>query len=354
MYVILLDSPHHYRILSIVTPAFLYLLREIHILRQSLVKEKKKREDERTGRTRAEKVSVRSLFSHSSQKLRETLNQNNPVSGQPKSFQMDAIGILCSAFRDRRGTPRQGCLVPHSTAFIEFHPHVSAALSLSGLQEFSHVWVLGYFHENTNVGKSGGVSAKIKPPRLGGEKIGLYSTRTPHRHNPISLSLAKIDRIETVNFKGRLTTRLWLAGIDLIHNTPILDIKPYIQLYDMAEESKVASWVEEQDEVIGFKFERVVIPELVQENFKENVSGHLQFYPPNQPDVFLKAVKEVLTTDIRSQFQRSLGKNSTAPSFSFRLDVVKIDFNVEGCTVVVTRLTLDDLHEGAKERRILD
>lgn len=37
--------------------------------------------------------------------------------------------------------------------------------------------------------------AKVKPPRLNGEKVGVYSTRSPHRPNAIGLTLAKLDSI---------------------------------------------------------------------------------------------------------------------------------------------------------------
>ena len=38
--------------------------------------------------------------------------------------------------------------------------------------------------------------AKVKPPRLQGRKMGIFATRSPHRPNPIGLSLAKIEKIE--------------------------------------------------------------------------------------------------------------------------------------------------------------
>ena len=60
---------------------------------------------------------------------------------------------------------------------------------------------------------------KIAPPKLQGEKKGVFATRSPHRYNPIGLSLAKLDKI---------TNRtIFISGADLIHGTPIIDIKPY-------------------------------------------------------------------------------------------------------------------------------
>ena len=72
-----------------------------------------------------------------------------------------------------------------------------------------HVGVEDYNNQKT----------KIKPPKLDGVKMGVYATRSPHRFNPIGLSIAKLDKVE-----GRT---IHLSGIDLIHGTPVLDIKPY-------------------------------------------------------------------------------------------------------------------------------
>lgn len=65
------------------------------------------------------------------------------------------------------------------------------------------------FHENTNIMRgvrqdrvSSSVKAKVRPPRLDGAKVGLFSTRTPHRPNPIGLSIAKVERIEGLMYSG--------------------------------------------------------------------------------------------------------------------------------------------------------
>jgi hypothetical protein len=68
------------------------------------------------------------------------------------------------------------------------------------------------------------VMAKVKPPRMGGEKRGVFATRSPHRPCPIGLSLVKIDRV--------VNDTLHISGVDLVDGTPVLDIKPYIPAYD--------------------------------------------------------------------------------------------------------------------------
>ena len=76
------------------------------------------------------------------------------------------------------------------------------------------------FHKNTNKI----VKAKVKPPRLDGAKVGVFASRSPHRPNPIGLTLAKLD--------GIVGDTLLLSAIDLLDGTPVLDIKPYVPDYD--------------------------------------------------------------------------------------------------------------------------
>ena len=70
--------------------------------------------------------------------------------------------------------------------------------------------------------------------------MGIYATRTPHRFNPIGLSIAKIDQID------HKAKTIKLSGIDLIDGTPVLDIKPY-HYVDALEPSslRIPDWLEQ-------------------------------------------------------------------------------------------------------------
>ena len=48
------------------------------------------------------------------------------------------------------------------------------------------------FHKNNNTF----TKAKVKPPRLNGKRVGVFSTRSPYRPNPVGLTLAKLEKIE--------------------------------------------------------------------------------------------------------------------------------------------------------------
>ena len=80
----------------------------------------------------------------------------------------------------------------------------------------------------------------MTPPRLNGKKRGVFATRSPHRPCPIGLSLAKLESIEG--------STVYVSGVDMIDGTPILDMKPYIPMYDNPERGHSVAAVGESGE----------------------------------------------------------------------------------------------------------
>ena len=136
------------------------------------------------------------------------------------AFSFEPIGVVESPFKEKFGTPRQPGLVAESRGTIVLRDDLNPD-AFDGLAEFSHVWIVFVFHENQSVREGRKtVKTKVHPPRLEGKAVGVFATRSPHRPNPIGLSLVKIERIE-----GR---RIYIKGLDLIDGTPVLDLKPYL------------------------------------------------------------------------------------------------------------------------------
>ncbi len=127
------------------------------------------------------------------------------------------IGIIESCFKDRFAIPRQSLIVTEARAKIIIYKQFQPELCLEGLEGFSHLWVLFGFHLN----KNNRYHAKVHPPRLGGKSMGLFATRTPHRPNPIGLSVVQLSQIE----KDGIVIR----GADVANGTPVYDIKPYLK-----------------------------------------------------------------------------------------------------------------------------
>ncbi|XP_017879425.1 tRNA (adenine(37)-N6)-methyltransferase [Ceratina calcarata] len=138
------------------------------------------------------------------------------------TIKLKSIGVISTWFSSKRGTPRQTGVCGEMPGKLLLYNSVltNPDHALEGLQDFSHMWVLFYFHRNDSTH----VRAKVAPPRLNGTKTGVFSTRSPHRPCPIGLSLVKITSIENHT--------IYFEGVDMVDQTPVLDIKPYIPKYD--------------------------------------------------------------------------------------------------------------------------
>eukprot|EP00743_Colponemidia_sp_Colp-15_P008719 GILK01009495.1.p1 GENE.GILK01009495.1~~GILK01009495.1.p1 ORF type:complete len:357 (+),score=37.46 GILK01009495.1:43-1071(+) len=287
-------------------------LLEVTELNAALQHEREKRQHERLGRIKAEKE----------------LRQRAHGAALKDGFSFLPIGLMESCFKDRRGTPRQGLLASKVRGRLRIRANLNPAASLDGLSGFSHVWVIFVFHENTNVvkgmseapGKSP-VKAKVEPPRMGGMRIGLFATRTPHRPNPIGLSLARLDKVEG--------DTLWLSGIDLVDGTPVLDIKPYTP-YDCNTDAAMPPWLALSTDAPNFPVE-----------FTMAAIEQLQAHVPvltlyDNVDDIRDAIVEVLSMDIRSIHQKNKSDASTV--FEFRLDNLMIKFVYESDRLLVTHV----------------
>ncbi|OPZ10290.1 MAG: putative tRNA (adenine(37)-N6)-methyltransferase [Bacteroidetes bacterium ADurb.BinA261] len=73
-------------------------------------------------------------------------------------------------------------------------------------------------------------SPTVRPPRLGGNiRIGIFATRSPFRPNPIGLSCVRLEKIRLDTSSG---PEIQVLGIDMMDETPIFDIKPYLPYTD--------------------------------------------------------------------------------------------------------------------------
>ena len=311
---------------------FIKLQRELALLDAELSRARKLRQDERAGRTTAERA-LRKL-------QQQRAGEGPPFGSQtvvPKSAKTTSstatcayrpIGHIESCFVERRGTPRQGMLVPTARARLRLNPHVvQPAAALEGLTGFSHVWLLFDFHENTNSGKAQQVRAKVHPPGLSGDKVGLFATRTPHRPNPIGLSVAQLLHVSGGT--------LLLGGADLIDGTPILDVKPYL-LHDIQPAATVPSWCEKRTD--ASQIARVDFSAEADAQLATAVGqGNLRFY--TDVGSARLAIAETLQLDIRSVHQ---GRGSTALAdqgqpYACRFDTLSLDFTTYATHVLVTR-----------------
>ena len=146
---------------------------------------------------------------------------------------MKIIAHIKTDFPDKFGIPRQSGIVKGLKGKIVFEPEFRNPDALRGLDGFSHIWVLWKFSRLN--GESDKWSPTVRPPRLGGnKKVGVFASRSPYRPNPIGMSCVKIEKIENTDEYGAV---IHVSGIDMADNTPIYDIKPYLNYVDCIPEA---------------------------------------------------------------------------------------------------------------------
>jgi len=99
------------------------------------------------------------------------------------------------------------------------------AAGLEGLAAGDRIVVLFYFH------KAEGFSLRQHPRGDVSRPLrGVFALRSPRRPNPIGVTVVRIEAVE-----GNV---LHVTGLDALDGTPLLDIKPYVPLFDALEESQ--------------------------------------------------------------------------------------------------------------------
>ena len=142
-------------------------------------------------------------------------------------MQISPIGVIHTPFNDLKGMPIQpsGALKIEGTLLI----HLEYEPGLRDLEGFSHIILLYQFHQSSGFDL-------LVTPFLDTEKRGLFSTRAPRRPNSIGLSIVELT--------GRDKNRVFVKGIDVLNNTPLIDIKPYVPKFDVKAVT-ATGWLEQ-------------------------------------------------------------------------------------------------------------
>lgn len=265
-------------------------------------RQKQLRQSERQGRIRAEK------------KFQEKAQDTTKIG----AWSMYPIGHVRSVFEKRLGTPRQPGIVTAAESTIVLDPSLTQAID--SLDEFSHLWVLFAFHQNTNIQKRmmakkpfDGLKLLVEPPKAEGRKVGVLSCRTPHRPNPIGLSLCSIVKVSP--------GMIQVAGLDCLDGTPVLDIKPYLPIIECVKDARVPDWIYQ-----GVDRDREMTVEW--EVDKSHVDSKT-----------VEIVEETLARDIRSKNQIRIGESMEGDWVGeLKLKNLHVKYSVDDKTVKIVQI----------------
>ncbi len=219
-------------------------------------------------------------------------------------MEITPIAVIKNDFSDKFAIPRQSGIAADIKSKIVFEKDYAHADGVKGLEGYSHLWLIWGFSENIKPKHA----LTVRPPRLGGNKrVGVFATRSPFRPNNLGLSSVKLEKIE---FDSANRPTLIVSGADLMNNTPIYDIKPYITYSDCHAEAK-CGFVDDTE----FNRLQVIFPE----NLKKVLS-------PERA----KNLTAVLEQDPRPAYH-----NDENRIYGFRFAEHEIKFKVKGNTLTV-------------------
>eukprot|EP01138_Halocafeteria_seosinensis_P007220 gb/GECG01007383.1/.p1 GENE.gb/GECG01007383.1/~~gb/GECG01007383.1/.p1 ORF type:complete len:510 (+),score=44.31 gb/GECG01007383.1/:1-1530(+) len=368
------DAPHDEGDITTGANAHDEALRRIAELEQRNRELDGQRYQERQGRIHSERALRKGSPFHYD--ANESLRSGASVNAFPTL----AIGTLTTCFHLCKSTPRQGYIAPATRGIIMLHdgsnavlrgrkslggwardcqgqvPHVQdkvlrekqgedgptlqytkgesqrntsvssgqgsiSGSALDGLEQFSHVWIIYGFHSNTQLHKSHMAAhsrgykfvAKINPPVLKGKKMGIFATRSPHRPSSIGLSVARVINVD------KKQGWLHVSGVDMLDGTPVLDIKPYIPQYDMVQDAKIPKWV--NDSAISRENQRPVYFAHRLCDDLNSISNHSSYCPSvlSCMENVVLVVEQVLSSDVRSSFQRGGADSQKGKSCEYEL-----------------------------------
>lgn len=221
---------------------------------------------------------------------------------------MKIIAKIHNDYKEKFGIPRQSGLDGNLISRIVFEPEYRVAEAIRGIDSFSHLWLIWKFSQSVREDWS----PTVRPPRLGGnKKVGVFATRSPFRPNPIGLSSVRLLGIEKSRELGSV---LLVGGADLLDQTPIYDIKPYISFSDSHPDAKDGFAEEFKDYSLTVDFSTAL---------KETVSEDK-----------LETLMEILKQDPRPSYH-----NDPEREYGMRFANYEIFFKVSSGVLTVTKIT---------------
>ena len=136
------------------------------------------------------------------------------------------IGAIRTPFVEAAGTPIQPAYANGAEGQVLVDERFACALD--DIEGFERVWLVYWMD------RVAGFKPRVTPYRDTREH-GLFATRSPCRPNPIGMSVVQLIRRD-----GNI---LHVADVDMLDETPLLDIKPYVPAFDAHPSSK-AGWFE--------------------------------------------------------------------------------------------------------------
>jgi tRNA-Thr(GGU) m(6)t(6)A37 methyltransferase TsaA len=149
------------------------------------------------------------------------------LSEMKKKIKIKPIGIIRTPYKGPKGIPIQGKFKKGINGKVELFPEYQAGLKDIG--GFSHLILVYYFNRSKK-------EQLIAKPFLEDKEHGIFAIRSSHRPNHLGFSIVKLEKVE-----GNVIS---FSEVDILDNTPLLDIKAYVEHFDSRKNVR-SGWIEE-------------------------------------------------------------------------------------------------------------
>ncbi|MUK36223.1 tRNA (N6-threonylcarbamoyladenosine(37)-N6)-methyltransferase TrmO [Aliivibrio fischeri] len=228
------------------------------------------------------------------------------------TYHIDPIGFIQSPYKEKFAVPRQPRLAPSATSRIKLVSEANSPEAIRGIEQFSHLWLLFLFDQNLEAGWR----PTVRPPRLGGnERIGVFASRATFRPNGIGMSAVELKGV----IQEGNQTYLELGSVDLVDNTPIIDIKPYIPYSDSIPDA-LGGFADKEPDVLDV---------FLSINAQKSLNSH-----PQRREIEA-VIKEVLGQDPRPAYKKGKVDNK---EYAVNLFDLNVKFLVESNSITVTAI----------------
>lgn len=143
-----------------------------------------------------------------------------------KQIKIKPIGVIRTPYKDPKEVPIQGKFEKSVKGKIKLFPKYQPGLK--DIEGFSHIILIYYFHKAKQ-------EKLIAKPFLEDEPHGIFAIRSPMRPNHIGISIVKLEKVKN--------NEITFSEVDVLDNTPLLDIKPFISYYDSRKKVK-SGWLD--------------------------------------------------------------------------------------------------------------
>jgi tRNA-Thr(GGU) m(6)t(6)A37 methyltransferase TsaA len=148
-----------------------------------------------------------------------------------KTIELEAIGVIKTPWETPENMPIQPIGAKGIKGIVEVYPKFSQGLK--GVAGFSHIMLIYQLHLVKN-------PQLEVVPFMDNTPKGIFATRSPKRPNKIGISVVEIEKLEG--------NKIHIVDVDMMNNSPLLDIKPYFEDFDNRTGTK-KGWLTDKKDI---------------------------------------------------------------------------------------------------------